>query len=67
MFVSLAICVYGNSGGLKTTEECGRVLILHLAHLIFVDAIKAMLDTVKVNVQIYEASDTTNILDTKLY
>lgn len=62
-FITPAIRIYGDSRGFRTAEIRGRSLIIPLAQLMSAGDIQAMLDVVKNNDQIYDASDTANILE----
>lgn len=62
-FVTPAIRIYGDSGGWRTAEQRGRSLMIPLAPLMNADDVKAMLEAVKGNSQIYDASGTPDILE----
>ena len=62
-FIAPAIRIYGDSGGWRTAEQRGRALMIPLAPLMNSDAVKAMLDAVKENSQIYEAGGTPDVLE----
>lgn len=62
-FVAAAIRIYGDSGGWRTAEQRGRALMIPLAPLMTAAEVKAMLDAVKENSQIYEAGGTPDVLE----
>lgn len=62
-FVAIAIRIYGDSGGWRTAEQRGRALMIPLAPLMTSAEVKAMLDAVKENSQIYEAGGTPDVLE----
>jgi hypothetical protein len=62
-FIAPAIRIYGDSGGWRTAEQRGRALMIPLAPLMSADEVKAMLEAVKGNNQIYEASGTPAVLE----
>ncbi len=62
-FIAPAIQIYGNSGNYRTAEIRGRTLILPLAHLLTAEDINVLLECIKSNSQIYEASGTPEILN----
>ncbi|MEF8704100.1 MAG: hypothetical protein V5B32_12815 [Candidatus Accumulibacter sp. UW26] len=62
-FVTTAIRIYGDSGNWRTAEQRGRALMIPLAPLMSADELKAMLEAVKENSQIYWASGTPDILE----
>lgn len=62
-FVTPAIRIYGDSGGWRTAEQRGRALIILLSPLMTASHVKTLLNTVRENNQIYEASGTPDILE----
>lgn len=62
-FIAPAIRIYGDSGSWRTAEERGRALMIPLAPWMTADEVHAMLEAVKGNSQIYEASDTPAVLE----
>lgn len=62
-FIAPAIRIYGDSGGWRTAEERARSLMVPLAPFMNVNDVQAMLDAVKGNSQIYEASGTPAVLE----
>lgn len=62
-FIAPAIRIYGDSGGWRTAEERGSALMIPLGPLMNADEVKAMLEAVKGNGQIYEASGTPAVLE----
>jgi hypothetical protein len=62
-FIAPAIRIYGDSGSWRTAEQRGRALMIPLAPLMTADDVKAMLEPVKGNGQIYGASGTPDILE----
>lgn len=62
-FIAPAIRIYGDSGGWRTAEQRGRALMIPLASLMNADEINAMLNAIKENSQIYEASGTPAVLE----
>lgn len=61
--ITPAIRIYGASGGWRTAEQRGRALMIPLAPLMNADHVKAMLDAVQANDQIWGASGTSAILE----
>lgn len=62
-FIDTAIRIYGDSSGWRTAEQRGQALMVPLAPLMSADDVKAMLDAVKHNSQIYEAAGTPDVLE----
>lgn len=62
-FITPAIRIYGESGAWRTAEQRGRALMIPLAPLMNANDVKAMLDAVKENSQIYEAGGTPDVLE----
>ena len=62
-FITPAICIYGDSGGWRTAEQRGRALMIPLAPMMNANDVKAMLDAVMENSQIYEAGGTPDVLE----
>jgi arylsulfatase A-like enzyme len=62
-FMAPAIRIYGDSGSWRAAEERARALMVPLAPLMNADDVQAMLDAVKGNSQIYEASGTPDLLE----
>lgn len=62
-FIAPAIRIYGDSGSWRTAEQRARALMIPLAPLMNADDVKAMLDAVKGNDQICEASGTPAVLE----
>ncbi len=62
-FITRAIHIYGDSGGWRIAEERARVLMIPLAPLMSADDVEEMLEVVKGNIQIYEASGTPAVLE----
>lgn len=62
-FITPAIRIYGDSGGWRTAEQRGRTLMIPLASVMNADHVKAMLDAVQANGQIWGASGTSAILE----
>lgn len=62
-FIAPAIRIYGESGGWRTAEQRGRALMVPLAPLMNADEVNAMLEAIKENGQIYEASGTPGVLE----
>lgn len=63
-FITPAIRIYGDSGGWRTAEQRGRALMIPLAPLMNADDVKAMLEAVQANGQIWGAGGTPVILET---
>ncbi|MBL8299344.1 MAG: hypothetical protein JNN30_13480 [Rhodanobacteraceae bacterium] len=62
-FIAPAIHIYGDSGSWRVAEQRGNSLIVPLAPLMSADDIKAMLDAVKDNGQVYAAAGTPTVLE----
>lgn len=62
-FISTANQIYGDSGSWRTAEQRGRALMIPLAPLMNSGEVKAMLDAVRENSQICEASGTPDVLE----
>lgn len=62
-FIAPAIRIYDESGNYRTAEQRGRALIIPLAPLMHAGEVRAMLEAVRGNGQIYDASGTPDILD----
>jgi hypothetical protein len=62
-FISHAIRIYGDSGGWRAAEERARALMVPLAPFMNADDVQAMLEVIKGNSQIYEASGTPDLLE----
>lgn len=61
-FVAPAIQIYGESGAWRVAEQHGRSLMIPLAPLMNADDVNSMLEAVKGNGQIYQASETPDVL-----
>lgn len=62
-FIAAAIRIYGESAGWRTAEQRGRALMIPLAPLMNADEVNAMLEAIKENGQIYDASGTPGVLE----
>ncbi|MDR3298640.1 MAG: hypothetical protein LBU43_01225 [Candidatus Accumulibacter sp.] len=62
-FIAPAIRIYGDSGSWRMAEQRGRALMIPLAPLMNADEVKAMLEVVRGNSQIYAASGTPAVLE----
>lgn len=62
--VDLAIGMYGKAGSFRSAERLGKSAILPIANFFEERHVKALLDTVRENNQIWHAGETPEILDT---